>query len=91
MKFAESCRACELDFSSFNVGDGPAAFLILIIGAILVPAALVTDGMFSPPWWVHLIWIPIGIGLTVFGLRWAKSLLLTQEYVHRAREGRIVK
>jgi uncharacterized protein (DUF983 family) len=89
VRFADKCRACDLDFSGFNVGDGPAAFLILIIGAILVVAALVVDGAFSPPWWIHIIWIPIGFGLTIFGLRWAKALLLTQEYVHRAREGRI--
>ena len=91
VRFASRCRACDLDFSSFNVGDGPAAFLILIVGAILVGSALTVDGLFSPPWWVHLIWIPIGFGLTLIGLRWAKALLLTQEYLHRAREGRIVE
>lgn len=90
VRFADRCRACGLDFSSFNVGDGPAAFLILIIGAILTVAALVTDGLFEPPWWVHIVWLPIGVLLTVFGLRWGKALLLTQEYIHRAREGRIV-
>ena len=88
--FADKCRNCGLDFSTFNVGDGPAAFLILIIGAILVVAALVVDGLYAPPWWVHLIWAPVGIGLTVFGLRVGKALLITQEYRHRAREGRIV-
>lgn len=90
-KFADKCRACGLDFSSFNVGDGPAAFLILIIGAILTAAALIVDGVFSPPWWVHGIWIPIGVAMTILGLRWAKALLLTQEYLQRAREGRIVE
>ena len=89
VRFADRCRACGLDFDSFNVGDGPAAFLILIIGAILVGSALVVDGMFSPPWWVHLVWIPVGVALTLLGLRVAKALLLTQEYIHRAREGRI--
>ena len=91
VRFADRCRACGLDYSSFNVGDGPAAFLILVIGAILVAAALVVDGAVSPPWWVHLVWIPIGIGLTILGLRAAKALLLTQEYIHRAREGRIAE
>jgi uncharacterized protein (DUF983 family) len=89
IRFNDTCRACRLNFSSFNVGDGPAAFLILIIGAVLVIAALTVDGMFAPPWWVHLVWIPVGFGLTILGLRWAKALLLTQEYIHRAREGRI--
>ena len=45
--------------------------------------------MFAPPWWVHLVWIPLGFGLTILGLRLAKALLITQEYIHRAREGRI--
>jgi uncharacterized protein (DUF983 family) len=91
VRFADKCRACELDFSSFNVGDGPAAFLILGIGAILTTAALVTDGLLTPPWWVHLIWVPIGFAMTIAGLRWAKALLLTQEFLHRAREGRIIE
>ena len=90
VRFADKCSACGLDFTSFNVGDGPAAFLILVIGAILVAAALIVDGAFSPPWWVHLVWIPVGLAMTLFGLRWAKALLITQEYRQRAREGRIV-
>ena len=89
VRFAESCRACGLDFQSFNVGDGPAAFLIFIIGAVLVAGALLVDGLFSPPWWVHLVWIPVASALTIFGLRISKAWLLAQEYKHRAREGRI--
>ena len=89
VRFAGKCRACGLDYSSFNVGDGPAAFLIFIVGAILVGGALALDGAFSPPWWVHLVWAPVGVALTILALRWAKALLLTQEYLQRAREGRI--
>jgi uncharacterized protein (DUF983 family) len=89
VSFADRCRTCGLDFDSFNVGDGPAAFLIFIVGTIVVVAALVLDGAFSPPWWVHLVWIPITGALTVGGLRFSKAWLLTQEYRHRTREGRI--
>lgn len=89
VRFADKCRACGLDFTTFNVGDGPAAFLILVIGALLVIAALVTDGLFAPPWWVHLVWAPIGFALTIAGLRSGKALLVAQEYRHQAREGRI--
>ena len=91
VRFADRCRACGLDFSSFNVGDGPAAFLIFIVGTITVVGALVIDGAFSPSWWVHLIWIPIAAALTIGGLRLSKAWLLAQEYRHRAREGRIVE
>jgi uncharacterized protein (DUF983 family) len=91
VRFAPKCRSCGLDFSSFNVGDGPAAFLILIVGALVVVGALVLDAAVEPPWWVHLIWVPIAAGLTIGGLRIAKAWLLGQEYRHRAREGRIAE
>jgi uncharacterized protein (DUF983 family) len=91
VSFAPKCRACGLDFSSFNVGDGPAAFLIFIVGTITVVGALVVDGAFSPPWWVHLVWVPVAAALTIGGLRISKAWLLGQEYRHRAREGRIAE
>ena len=89
VRFATRCRSCGLDFDSFNVGDGPAAFLIFIVGTIVVVGALVVDGAFAPPWWVHLIWIPVATALTIGGLRVSKAWLLVAEYRHRAREGRI--
>ena len=88
VKFASRCRNCGLDFEKFNVGDGPAAFLIFIVGTITVVGALVLDGALSPPWWVHLVWIPVAAGLTIGGLRLAKAALLGQEYRHRAGDGR---
>jgi uncharacterized protein (DUF983 family) len=91
VSFAGKCRVCGLDFSSFNVGDGPAAFLIFIVGTITVVGALVVDGAFSPPWWVHLVWVPVAAGLTIGGLRVSKAWLLAQEYRHRAHEGRIAE
>jgi uncharacterized protein (DUF983 family) len=90
-KLGPKCRGCGLDFDGFNVGDGPAAFLILIVGAIVVIGALALDAAAEPPWWVHLIWVPVAAALTIGGLRLAKAWLLGQEYRHRAGEGRIVR
>jgi uncharacterized protein (DUF983 family) len=88
--FAPKCRACGLDFSAFNVGDGPAAFLIFIVGGIMVALAMAVELSFSPPWWVHvLLWLPLATGLTIGLLRVSKALLLALECRHRAREGRI--
>ena len=91
VRFAPKCRKCGLDFDSFNVGDGPAAFLILIVGAIVVAGAITLELAAEPPFWVHLVWIPVAAALTIGGLRLAKAWLLGQEYRHRAREGRIVE
>jgi uncharacterized protein (DUF983 family) len=91
LKLASSCRSCGLDFDAFNVGDGPAAFLILIVGAIVAAGAIWLQLAFLPPWWIHVSWLPITIGLTVGGLRVGKTALMFQEYRHRAGEGRLAK
>jgi uncharacterized protein (DUF983 family) len=91
IKFAPRCRACGLDFAAFNVGDGPAAFLILIIGAVVVGLALWLELAVSPPVWVHvLIWPIVTLALVVGSLRVGKGMLITLEYRNAAREGRIV-
>jgi uncharacterized protein (DUF983 family) len=88
--FAQRCRACALDFSTFNVGDGPAAFLVLIVGAIVVGLAITLELSVHPPAWVHvLLWVPLTAILVVASLRVAKAALLALEYRHRAREGKI--
>ncbi len=89
--FAPRCRACGLDYAAFNVGDGPAAFLTLIVGALVCAAAIVLELTASPPWWLHvLLWVPITVILVIGSLRVAKGMLIASEYRNRAREGRIV-
>ena len=86
-KFANRCRVCGLDFTKFNVGDGPAAFLTLIIGALIVGLALWLEASFRPPFWVHaIIWIPVTTGAVIWGLRIVKAALLQAEYSRSARE-----
>lgn len=88
--FAPKCRACGLDFAGFNVGDGPAAFLILIVGGLITALAIALELSSEPPFWVHiLLWLPLTAALVVGSLRLAKGLLLALEYRHRAHEGRI--
>jgi len=88
--FAPRCRACGLDFQAFNVGDGPAAFLIFIVGGIVVGLAIALELTASPPWWVHvLLWLPLTTVLTLGLLRIAKAALIALEYRHRAREGQL--
>lgn len=87
VSFAPRCRACGLDFSRFNVGDGPASFLILIIGGLMSGLAIWLQLAAEPPFWVHaLLWIPLATVLVLFGLRVSKAALLTSEYRNRAGE-----
>jgi uncharacterized protein (DUF983 family) len=90
IKFAPRCIACGLDFDAFNVGDGPAAFLTLIIGTLICIAAITFELTVHPPIWLHiLLWPPITIALVIGSLRVAKGMLLASEYRNHAREGRI--
>ena len=87
VSFADRCTSCDLDYSRFNVGDGPAAFLTLAIGTVLAILAIVVDQWFHPPFWVHVIlWVPLTIGMVLYGLRIAKGMLLIVEYQRSARE-----
>lgn len=90
LTFKPKCPQCGLDFLAFNVGDGAAAFLILIVGAIVTGLALWVELAYEPPWWVHvLLWLPLTVALTVALLRFAKALLIGQEFRHEAREGHL--
>ena len=88
-KFAPRCADCGLDYTRFNVGDGPAAFLTLIIGAVVAGLAIWVQIAFEPPFWVHiLLWVPLTSLAVVMGLRAGKAALLAIEYRRDAGEGR---
>lgn len=88
-RFAPRCGACGLDYTRFNVGDGPAAFLTLIIGAVVAGLAIWVQIAFEPPFWVHiLLWVPLTSLAVVMGLRAGKAALLAIEYRRDAGEGR---
>ena len=89
LAFAPRCRGCGLDFTQFNVGDGPAAFLTLGIGALVSALAIWLELRFSPPFWVHiLLWVPLTTAAVIAGLRIGKAKLLAAEYRRRAGEAR---
>ena len=90
--FPPKCSVCGLDYGLFDPGDGPAVFVILIVGAIVAAGALYVEFTFSPPYWVHaVIWLPTIAILTFVFLRLAKSILVVLQYKHQAQEGRRVK
>jgi len=90
VRFAPRCRACGQDFTAYNVGDGPAAFLILVIGALVSAFAVVLQVQASPPFWVHiLLWVPLTVVLVILSLRVSKAAMLIHEARAEVREGRI--
>jgi uncharacterized protein (DUF983 family) len=86
----DRCNRCDLDFKFVDPGDGPAVFAILILGFIILGAALFVEFRYEPPIWVHvLLWLP-GTALVAFALlRPLKATLVALQYHHKAEEGRL--
>ena len=84
---AERCAVCGTDLGKADSGDGPAVFIIFILGFIVVPLALLFEAQFAPPMWVHLaIWPVVILGGALALLRPMKGVLIALQYHHRASE-----
>ena len=90
LKTAPDCSNCGLDYKFIDTGDGPAVFIILIVGFIVVGLALYTEVNFNPPLWLHfLLWIPLVLILSLTMLQRMKGLMIALQYKNKAAEGRI--
>jgi uncharacterized protein (DUF983 family) len=83
-----ACETCGLDYSFADAGDGPAVFVILIGGAVVVFVALITEVLYQPPYWLHAtLWLPLILLVTLLPLRMVKGLLIALQYHHKAAPG----
>jgi uncharacterized protein (DUF983 family) len=90
LDIAPGCESCGLDYSFTDAGDGPAVFIILIAGFVVVFIALIIEVKYEPPFWLEaLISVPLVLAATLLPLRSAKSLLISLQYHHKAAEGRL--
>jgi uncharacterized protein (DUF983 family) len=89
LALAPACDDCGLDFRGFDAADGPAVFVIFIVGFVVTVAALVTELKWQPPFWVHAaLWLPLTLGLSLGLLRPLKGLMVGLQYRNKAEEGR---
>lgn len=90
LTLAPGCTACDLDYSFADSGDGPVAFVILLIGFVVVGLALWMEVTINPPLWVHFgLWVPLVVVLSLIALRLFKGLLIALQYRNSAAEGRL--
>jgi uncharacterized protein (DUF983 family) len=82
LKVANNCSACNLDFTPHRADDLPAYLVIVVVGHLVVPTALMIETEFAPPVWLQLsIYLPLTLILSllllqpvkgaVVGLQWA--------------------
>jgi uncharacterized protein (DUF983 family) len=79
-----ACPVCGLDLSAEDAGDGPAVFVIFLLGFIVVGLAALVEIRFGPPIWVHLLlWTPLIVVGAIAMLRPLKAGLIALQYRHR--------
>jgi uncharacterized protein (DUF983 family) len=81
------CEHCDLDLAGNDAGDGAAALVILVLGAIVVGLAFWTEFRFHPPLWLHaMLWPLLTIPLAILMIRPTKAGLIAMQYRERASE-----
>jgi len=90
LKFRDSCDVCGADFTTLqDTGDGPAVFVIFIVGIFIVPLPVLLSVVGGWPTWLSLgIFIPIIIGVSIALLRAMRGALFTQQWKRKAIEKR---
>jgi len=88
LKIRDACADCGLDLRGHDAGDGPAVFVILGLGAVMMGLVLWVEFRFAPPVGVHLaLWTPLVIALTILPLRLIKGVLVAQQHRQRSTAG----
>jgi uncharacterized protein (DUF983 family) len=84
----EKCDNCGLSYAFIDTGDGPAVFVIMLLGFMMLGAALILEFTVHPPIWVHaVLWIPGTLILALGLLRPLKALLIALQFHNKAAQG----
>ena len=87
LELRERCASCGLEFSKNDSADGPAVFLIFLLGFLLVPLALIFETLFMPPLWVHaVIWTLCALIITLLLLKPLKAYVIALQYKYRPED-----
>jgi uncharacterized protein (DUF983 family) len=90
LTLAPRCEVCGLDYGFADSGDGPAVFVILVTGFVVVGAALLVEVYYQPPYWLHaLLWGSLALVLPLILLRSFKGVLIALQFKHKAEEGKL--
>jgi len=81
------CDKCGAALGAHDIGDGAAVFLIFLLGALLIPLALLLDRLAQPPLWVHaVVFGGIGLGIVLLLLPAVKAYIMLLDWRHRAEK-----
>ena len=83
LKVADCCPACGEALHHHRADDAPAYFVILVVGHVVVPLALVVEVTYAPPYWLHaVLWLPLTIGLAIGLLQPIKGAIVSWQWAN---------
>lgn len=66
LKSVEHCSVCNEEYHHHRADDLPAYFAIMIVGHIIVTAAIWVERHYQPDYWIHiLLWLPLSVAITL--------------------------
>jgi uncharacterized protein (DUF983 family) len=84
LKVDNSCSVCGLDYTHHRADDLPAYLVIIIVGHIVVPTALMIETNYSPPVALQLaIYLPITLIASLVLLQPVKGAVVGMQWALR--------
>jgi uncharacterized protein (DUF983 family) len=84
LKTADSCSVCGQDFTPHRADDLPAYLVIVIVGHIVVPLALMIETNYSPPVALQLaIYLPLTFVASLVLLQPVKGAVVGMQWALR--------
>lgn len=81
LKPVERCASCGADLAFAASTEGPAVFIILIVGCVILGAAAIVENLDHPAPFVHLLlWLPATVILSLALLRPFKATMIALQY-----------
>lgn len=90
LSLRKSCATCGLDYGKADSGDGPAVFVIFLVGFAGVALAFIARFVWYAPIWAAFAISAAASIVTILALlRPMKATLIALQYANNAEEGRL--
>jgi uncharacterized protein (DUF983 family) len=84
LKVVDECPVCHEKFKHHRADDAPAYVVILIVGHIIVPLALLVEKLYQPPHWLAFsIWLPLTLLMSLVLLQPVKGMIVAWQWAQR--------
>lgn len=84
LKVLDRCPVCSEDFRHHRADDAPAYFVILIVGHVVVPLALLVETAYRPRYRMQFaFWLPVTVLLALLLLQPVKGAIIATQWAWR--------